>query len=387
MDFSKKTIAIAGSTGSIGTQSLSVARKHGFTVSAISGNNNIKLLEQQIREFKPKVAAVFDEKKAKALKTAVSDTNTKIISGIDGLCQVTTEKTADIVITSVVGMVGLLPTIEAIKAKKDIGLANKETLVTAGNIIMQLASENNVKILPVDSEHSAIFQCLQGCYNIKEEVKKIILTASGGPFFGKTYNELKKVTPEIALKHPNWSMGRKISIDSATLINKGFEFIEAYWLFGVSPEQIEVVIHRESVIHSMVEFRDNSVLAQMGNPDMTIPIQYAITYPQRLESTVKPLSLTDYGTLSFHKPDYKTFRLLPLCMEAIKKGHTYPCAVNAANEEAVDLFLKGKISFTDIFDFVEEATNSHKVTYNPSYYDIINTEQEARAKVSELAGL
>ncbi len=373
-------ISILGSTGSIGTQTLNVARHLGIKVSALTANSNIDLLEQQIREFKPAIAAVFDEKKAMQLKIAVADTNTKIYSGMEGLIAAATEENAQTVVTSVVGIIGLLPTVAAIKAKKNIALANKETLVTAGNVVTALAKQYGVSILPVDSEHSAIFQCLQGC-NDKSEIKKIILTASGGSFFGKTIQELENVTPEFALNHPNWSMGKKITIDCATLVNKGLEFIEAYWLFDVLPSQIDIVIHRQSVIHSMVEFCDNSVIAQMGFPDMTIPIQYALTYPKRVKSTVKPLSFTDYNTLTFHKPDTKTFRLLPICMKSIEIGGSLPCAVNAANEVAVDLFLKGQIRFLEIFDIVEKIFNEHKTVLNPNLDDIINTDRFVREKL------
>jgi len=376
-----KVISILGSTGSIGTQTLNVARHLGIKVSALTANSNIELLEAQIREFKPVIAAVFDEKNAKLLKAAVADTDTKVYSGMEGLIAAATEESAETVVTSVVGIIGLLPTVAAIKAKKNIAPANKETLVTAGNVITALAKQYGVDILPVDSEHSAIFQCLQGCNNLSKEIKKIILTASGGAFFGKNIEQLKDVTPEFALNHPNWNMGKKITIDCATLMNKGLEFIEAYWLFNVASSQIDIVIHRQSVIHSMVEFCDNSVIAQMGYPDMTIPIQYALTYPERLKTTVKPLSFTDYNTLTFHKPDTETFRLLPICMKSIEVGGSLPCAVNAANEVAVDWFLKGKISFLEIFDIVEKVFNEHKTVLNPNLDDIINTDALVREKL------
>lgn len=378
MEIKNKIISVLGSTGSIGTQSLDVARSLGLTVSALSANSNIELLEKQIREFSPKIAAVYDEQKAKELQIAVADTNTKIVGGMNGLCEVATEQSATMVITSVVGMIGLLPTLEAIKAKKHIGLANKETLVTAGQLVMRAARENNVNIIPVDSEHSAIFQCLQGCNDTKKELKRILLTASGGPFFGKSLCELKDVTPELAIKHPNWAMGAKISVDSATLMNKGLEFIEAFWLFDVLPHQIEVIIHRESVIHSMVEYSDNSCIAQLGTPDMRLPIQYAITYPNRLPSPAEQLDLLKYGNLTFKAPDLKTFRCLSLCMEAIKKGGTLPVAVNAANEEAVSLFLAKKLSFIGLFDIIELVVNEHKIIYAPTLEDILETEKWTR---------
>ncbi|MEG0770925.1 MAG: 1-deoxy-D-xylulose-5-phosphate reductoisomerase [Clostridia bacterium] len=379
-----KVISVIGSTGSIGLQSLDIARKHNLKISTLAANTNIKLLEEQIREFNPTSVAVYNEDFAKELKENVKDTPTKIVSGMDGLCHVASQNNADLVITSLVGMVGILPTIEAIKAKKNIGLANKETLVTAGEIITKLAKEKNVSILPVDSEHSAIFQCLNSNKN-KSDIKKILLTASGGPFFGMSASDLKNITPEKALKHPNWDMGAKITIDSATLINKGLEFIEAIWLFDVKPEQIEILVHRESVVHSMVEFVDNSVIAQLGVPDMRIPIQYAISYPERFESCVSELDLLKIQNLSFYAPDEKVFTLLPLCKKAISVGGTMPCAVNAANEEAVKLFLNKKISFLGLFNIIEKAVISHKVTYNPKVFDIINTEKIIRNKVLELS--
>lgn len=385
MGLSDKVISVAGSTGSIGTQTLDVAQRLNIRVSALSANSNIELLEEQIRRFKPIIAAVYDEEKAKDLRLKVKDTATKIVSGMEGLCEAAAQKDADITITSIVGMIGIVPTLEAIKAKKQIGLANKETLVTAGEFIIEEAKRNNVKIIPVDSEHSAIFQCLQGCNDVKRELKRIILTASGGPFYSKNREDLKGITVGEALKHPNWNMGAKITIDSATLMNKGLEFIEACRLFDIEPSKIEVIIHRESVIHSMVEFVDNSVIAQLSIPDMRLPIQYAITYPSRFASPVNELSLTEYKTLSFDKPDLKTFKLLKLCMEAAETGGTMPCAVNAANEEAVSLFLENKISFTGLFDIVEDAVNSHKTTYNPSLEDILNTESKVREYIREIS--
>ena len=353
-------------------------------VCALSAGSNIKLLEEQIREFKPEIAAVYNEQNALDLKQRVSDLTVKILSGMDGLCEVSAHKDADLSVISVVGMVGLLPTVSAIKAKKDIALANKETLVTAGEIINKLVKENGVKILPVDSEHSAVFQCLNASYNKKREIKRIILTASGGPFFGKTKAELEKITPEMALKHPNWDMGAKITIDSATMMNKGLEFIEAYWLFNVGTEQIDVVIHRESIIHSMVEFCDNSIIAQLGVPNMTIPIQYAVTYPDRFPSPAQQLDIVKVGSFTFHEPDNEVFPLLNVCKKAISIGGTMPAAVNAANEEAVKLFLNGKISFAQISKTVSDILLSHKVTYNPEIKDILNTEKEVRNQVARL---
>ncbi|MGN1116986.1 MAG: 1-deoxy-D-xylulose-5-phosphate reductoisomerase, partial [Acutalibacteraceae bacterium] len=349
-----KNLAILGSTGSIGTQSLEVADVQGYKVSALSAYSNTKLIEEQIRKYKPRVAALVDEKAASQLKAAVKDTDTKVLSGMEGVCECASHKEADTVINSVVGMAGLQPTLTAIDSGKAIALANKETLVAGGKLVMGRAKEKGVSILPVDSEHSAIFQALQGSPE-KKALKKIILTASGGPFFGKTRDDLKDVTVSDALKHPNWSMGAKITIDSASMMNKGLELIEAVWLFDVSPDDIEIVVHRESVIHSLIEYVDNSVIAQLGVPDMRIPIQYALTYPERIPSPVKELSLTDYATLTFFKPDYDTFRCINLCRDAIRKGGLYPAIANAANEEANYLFRHGKIKFLDIADLVEKA--------------------------------
>ncbi len=301
-----KVLSVLGSTGSIGTQSLDVARKRDYRISALAAFSNVDLIEKQIREFKPEIAALVDEKAAADLKVRVADTPVKVYSGVDGVCECACEKTCDTVLNSVVGMAGLKPTLSAIDAKKKIALANKETLVAGGKLVYEKANENGVDILPVDSEHSAIFQCLQGCHD-KKQLKKIILTASGGPFFGKTIDELKNVTVSDALKHPNWSMGAKITIDSATMMNKGLELIEAVWLFGMKPEDIDIVVHRQSIIHSLIEFDDNSVLAQLGLPDMRIPIQYALTYPDRFESPVGELNLAKCGELTFFEPDYDPF--------------------------------------------------------------------------------
>lgn len=371
-----KNITILGSTGSIGTQALEIAKAHSINIQALAANSNVELLEKQAREFNPKVVCIFDENKYTDLKERLSDTSIIVLTGMDGLCEIASMDNIDILLNSVVGMVGLLPTIKALNKKTTLALANKETLVVGGELVTKLARDNNVKVLPVDSEHSAIFQCLQG--NKHEQVSKIILTASGGPFFGKTKEELKNVTVKEALNHPNWSMGNKITIDSATLMNKGLEFIEAMWLFDLSPEQIEVVVHRESVIHSAVEYKDFSVIAQMGVPDMKIPIQYALLYPDRLPCPTKRLSLTDYGTLSFKKPDYETFDCLTSCIEAIKLGGTSPAVVNGANEEAVKLFLNGKIGFLDIGELVKKSLYSIKTKEVNTIDDVLEADKIAR---------
>ncbi|MGN1347593.1 MAG: 1-deoxy-D-xylulose-5-phosphate reductoisomerase [Acutalibacteraceae bacterium] len=379
-----KNLAILGSTGSIGTQSLEVADMQGYKVSALSAYSNTKLIEEQIRKYKPRVAALVDEKAASQLKASVKDTDTKVLSGMEGVCECASYKEADTVINSVVGMAGLQPTLTAIDSGKTIALANKETLVAGGKLVMGRAKEKGVSILPVDSEHSAIFQALQGSPE-KKALKKIILTASGGPFFGKTRDDLKDVTVSDALKHPNWSMGAKITIDSASMMNKGLELIEAVWLFDVSPDDIEIVVHRESVIHSLIEYVDNSVIAQLGVPDMRIPIQYALTYPERIPSPVKELSLTDYATLTFFKPDYDTFRCINLCRDAIRKGGLYPAIANAANEEANYLFRHGKIKFLDIADLVEKALSfiSGERSYN-CLDDVLSVDRETKAYIKSL---
>ena len=312
-----KNISILGSTGSIGTQALDVVDNLNLQVSALTANTNIDILEEQVRKYKPALAVIYDENKYAEFKTLIADTNTKVSAGMDGLIEAATVNDADLVLNSVVGMVGLKPTIAAANAKKNIALANKETLVAGGKLVMDAVKNNNVKLYPVDSEHSAIFQCLQGCPNDKA-LNRLILTASGGPFFGKTVDELKNVTVEQALNHPNWSMGAKITIDSATMMNKGLEIIEASWLFDMPADRIDVVVHRESVIHSMIEYVDNSVIAQLGVPDMRIPIQYAITYPNRIPSPVKQLSFRDYSKLTFFEPDYETFKCLKACKLAIE---------------------------------------------------------------------
>ena len=372
-----RNLSILGSTGSIGTQTLDVVKALNLKVSALTASNNVKLIEEQIRSFKPKIAVMFNEESAKDLKLRVKDTDTVVETGMEGLIHAATIDGADTVLNSVVGMVGLQPTLAAIKAKKNIALANKETLVTGGKLVMDAVKANNVNLYPVDSEHSAIFQCLQGM-NDKKELKKIILTASGGPFFGKTKDDLKNVTLEDALNHPNWSMGKKITIDSATMMNKGLEVIEAKWLFDVDVDDIDVVVHRESIVHSLIEFVDNSVIAQMGVADMRIPIQYAITYPERVPSPVKELSLTDVGNLTFAKPDYETFTCLAQCIRAIKECQLAPVAANGANEMAVELFLNQKIKFLQIGEFVQQAVDNVSKNEITCVQDILEADKTAR---------
>lgn len=372
-----KNLSILGSTGSIGTQSLDVCRMHAYSVKCLTANTDVKKMEAQIREFNPELVCMMNEDAAEDLKTRVSDLPVKVTCGMQGLIECATYSGADTVLNSVVGMIGLLPTIEAIKAKKTIALANKETLVAGGSLVIRLAKENGVSILPVDSEHSAIFQALQGCPS-KDAVKKIILTASGGPFFGKTLSELEDVTPADALKHPNWNMGAKITIDSATMMNKGLEFIEAKWLFDMPNDAIEIVVHRESVVHSAIVYKDNSVIAQLGVPDMRIPIQYALTYPAREESPVQELSLADYGKLTFFEPDYKTFKCIDVCKKAIALGGLHPAAANGANEESVKLFLNGKIKFTDIAYLNEEAMLNAPDKTDFTLSDVLEADRIAR---------
>lgn len=372
-----KTLSILGSTGSIGTQSLDVCRMHSYSVKCLTANTDVDKMEEQIREFKPELVCMMNEDAAQELKTRVADTNVKVTCGMQGLIECATYQGADTVLNSVVGMIGLMPTLEAIKAKKTIALANKETLVAGGSLVTSLAKENGVSILPVDSEHSAIFQALQGSPS-KDAVKKIILTASGGPFFGKTLNELQNVTPQDALKHPNWNMGAKITIDSATMMNKGLEFIEAKWLFDMPNDAIEIVVHRESVVHSAIVYKDNSVIAQLGVPDMRIPIQYALTYPQREKSPVKELSLADYGKLTFFEPDYKTFKCIDVCKKAIEMGGLHPAAANGANEESVKLFLNGKIKFMDIAYLNEEAMLNAADKSDFTLSDVLEADRIAR---------
>lgn len=368
-----KKIAILGSTGSIGTQTLDVIRNHGdIEVTAMAVGSNIVLLEQQIREFKPQIACVWDEKKAKELKQAVTDLAVRVVWGMEGLLEVATEKNAEIVVTAIVGMIGIRPTIAAMEAGKDIALANKETLVTAGHIIMPLARQKGVKILPVDSEHSAIFQCLNG--EDKREVHKILLTASGGPFRGRTREEMATVQVKDALKHPNWSMGKKITIDSSTMVNKGLEVMEAKWLFGVEMDQVEVVVQPKSVIHSMVEFEDGAVMAQLGTPDMKLPIQYALYYPHRRFLPGKRLDFWTLNEISFEKPDFENFKALGLAYEAGKIGGTLPTVFNAANEYAVNEFLNRRISYLEIVDMIEKAMETHKIVESPNVEAILETE-------------
>ena len=365
-----------GSTGSIGTQTLDVARKLGLGITALSAYSRIDMLEEQIREFKPALAVVYDEDKAKELKLRIADTPTKVLSGREGMLALATDE-AELFVNAVVGMVGLEPTLAAISAKKNIAFANKETLVAGGELVMDAVRENGVKLLPVDSEHSAIFQCLQAAPPEKS-LKKIILTASGGPFFGRTRDELKDVTVEQALRHPNWSMGAKITVDSATMMNKGLEIIEAAWLFDTDPDDIEVVVHRESIIHSMIEFTDNSVLAQLGLPDMRIPIQYAITYPQRYPSPVGEIDWKILGSMTFFAPDGETFRCLSACKRAMKKGGLYPAVANGANEVANLLFRQGKISFLDIGELVSSAVDELTVGSAKSLQDVLDADAMAR---------
>ena len=380
-----KRITILGSTGSIGTQTLDVVRKNKdkFQVVAISANSSIDLLLEQIMEFSPKYVAVYNKESALKLKEMIPENiNIEVLSGMDGLVKICQLEEVNVVLTAVVGMIGLVPTMAAIKAKKTIALANKETLVTAGELVMSEAKKNNVEILPVDSEHSAIFQCLNG--ERKQDIEKIILTASGGPFRGKKREELVNVTKNEALKHPNWDMGRKISIDSSTLMNKGLEVIEAKWLFDVDVEDIEVVVHPQSIIHSMVSFRDSSVISQMGCPDMRLPIEYALTYPERLKTDFERLDLAKVATLTFEKPDMETFPCLALAFKVLKLGGTYPAALNSANEFLVNEFLNDKIGFYDILYYIEKTLDCHKNRVNPTLEDILEVDKETRAFLANL---
>lgn len=371
-----KKIAVLGSTGSIGTQTLDVARKHGYKIEALVAGKNIKLLEEQAREFRPKTVAVRDENSGKLLKTALADTDIKVIFGEDSIVETAALTECDTVVNAIVGIAGLRPTLAALQSKKDVALANKETLVTAGDLVKEAVKRNNVKLLPVDSEHSAIFQCLQGVPN--GSLRKILLTASGGPFFGKTEEELQNVRPADALKHPNWDMGAKITIDSATLMNKGLEVIEAVHLFDVTPDDITVVVHRQSIIHSAVELADGAVIAQLGTPDMRLPIQYALTYPDRYECPGEALDLFKIGQFTFAEPDTETFTCLKTCINAIRDGGLRPAAVNGANEEAVRLFLDGKIGFLDIGRIVEKAYNSQEKVEGFTLDDVFAADKAAR---------
>ncbi len=375
-----KKIAILGSTGSIGTQTLEVVRENkDIEVSGLAAGNNIQLLEKQIREFKPRLVAVWKEEKAKELRENIKDTDVRVVCGMEGLIEVATMEETGILVTAIVGMIGIRPTIEAIKAGKDIALANKETLVTAGHIIMPLAKEHGVAILPVDSEHSAIFQSLQGSH--RSELHKIILTASGGPFRGKTREELLNIQVEHALKHPNWEMGRKITIDSSTLVNKGLEVIEAKWLFDVDIDQIEVVVHPQSIIHSMVEYVDGAIIAELGTPDMKLPIQYALYYPERKYLPGQRVDFAKLSQLTFEKPDLDTFYGLRLAMEAGRKGGSLPTVFNAANELAVSKFLERKIGYLQIPEIIEDCMRNHKIMKNPSVDEILQTEQEVYEQI------
>lgn len=370
-----KKIAVLGSTGSIGTQTLEVVTTNkDIEVTALAAGSNIELLEQQIRKFKPAVAAVWDEEKAEKLKKNVRDINVRILSGMEGILEAATEKEAEIVVTAMVGMIGIRPTIAAMKEGKDIALANKETLVTAGHIIMPLAKEKNVRILPVDSEHSAIFQCLNGEQG--NQIHKILLTASGGPFRGRTREEMKDIQVEDALKHPNWTMGRKITIDSSTMVNKGLEVMEARWLFGVSMDQVQVVVQPQSVIHSMVQFQDGAVMAQLGTPDMKLPIQYALYYPERRFLPGERLDFAKLGQITFEEPDFEQFCGLSLAYQAGRKGGTLPTVFNAANEMAVKKFLDREISYLAITDIIAAAMDQHKVLEQPTVEEILAAEAE-----------
>ncbi|RHQ15945.1 1-deoxy-D-xylulose-5-phosphate reductoisomerase [Lachnospiraceae bacterium AM48-27BH] len=370
-----KKIALLGSTGSIGTQTLDVVRNQGdIQVTAMAAGSNIALLEKQIREFHPSIAAVWDEKKALELKAKVADLPVKVVSGMNGLLEVATEKEAQIVVTAVVGMIGIRPTIAAMEAGKDIALANKETLVTAGHIIMPLAEKLGVKILPVDSEHSAIFQSLNGEHGNK--IHKILLTASGGPFRGHTREQMASVQVEDALKHPNWSMGRKITIDSSTMVNKGLEVMEAHWLFDVEMDQVQVVVQPQSIIHSMVEYEDGAVIAQLGTPDMRLPIQYALYYPERRYLPGDRLDFWKLSQITFEKPDLENFHGLALAYEAGRRGGSLPTVFNAANEYAVAKFLNREISYLEITDMIQKAMENHKVIDDPTVEQILETERE-----------
>jgi 1-deoxy-D-xylulose-5-phosphate reductoisomerase len=383
-----RQITILGSTGSIGLQSLDVCEKLNIKIAAIGANKNIELLEQQARKYLPVIVSVTDEKSAAHLKQNLKDISVKVVCGVDGLCEAASYKNSDLVLNAVVGVAGLMPSLAAIRAKKNIALANKESLVTGGELIINEAKNNHVTILPVDSEHSAIFQCLQGCTDVKKELKSIILTASGGPFYGYSKKKLKDITPAQALNHPNWLMGNKISIDCATLMNKGLELIEAVWLFGLQIDQVKILVHRQSIVHSMVEFKDNSIIAQLGSPDMRIPIQYAITYPERLECPVEELDLLKIKNLTFENTDEKTFKCLKACKDAIKSGGLKPVAANAANEVAVELFLRNKIGFLEIGDIVEDAIK-HQVSDNTNITleKIMSTDLSIRAYVKELVNI
>ena len=376
-----KKIAVLGSTGSIGTQTLEVVRENGdIQVMGLAAGSNTDLLEKQIREFHPAKAAVWSEEKAKELRVRVADTDTEIISGMEGLIEVAVMEDTQILVTAIVGMIGIRPTIEAIKAGKDIALANKETLVTAGHLIMPLAEKTGVSILPVDSEHSAIFQSLQG--NDRRTVKKILLTASGGPFRGKKQEDLLEIRVEDALKHPNWSMGAKITIDSSTMVNKGLEVIEAKWLFDVEVDDVQVVVQPQSIIHSMVEYEDGAVIAQLGTPDMKLPIQYALYYPERRYLPGERLDFWNIGKLDFEKPDMETFYGLKLAYEAGKRGGSLPTVFNAANELAVSMFLRREAKYLEISEIIEDCMMAHKNIENPTLEQILEIEAETYERIN-----
>ena len=385
-----RKLALLGSTGSIGIQTLDVVRglcrggDFPVSIQVLAARSSVKQLEEQIREFRPQAAAVFDEKAAKDLRDRTRDLDLEILPGMEGLCQAAAWDSADMTLNAVVGMVGLRPTLSAIAAGKTVALANKETLVAGGSIVMEAARQNKVEILPVDSEHSAIFQCLQGCPE-KKAVKRLLLTASGGPFFGKTRKELEGVAPAQALRHPNWNMGAKVTIDSATLMNKGLEVTEAAWLFGLGPKDIQVVVHRESIVHSLVEYVDHSVIGQLGTPDMRLPIQYAITYPKRYPSPCGELDLAALGSLTFAQPDLETFRCLKVCLQALERGGLAPAAANGANEEAVALFLQEKIGFLEIPQLVEAAMLRQPDAPADSVEAVLQADREARQFVLENA--
>lgn len=378
-----KKIGILGSTGSIGTQTLEIVRNNkDIQVTALAAGSSVQKMEEQIREFSPRIAVMWSSKAAEELRMKVADTDTKVLCGMEGLLEIAVMEEMEVLVTAIVGMIGIRPTIAAIEAGKTIALANKETLVTAGHIIMPLAAEKKVSILPVDSEHSAIFQSLHG--ENRERISKILLTASGGPFRGRKREELTEITVEDALKHPNWSMGRKITVDSATLVNKGLEVIEAKWLFDVEPEKIQVIVHPQSIIHSMVEYVDGGIMAQLGVPDMKLPIQYALFYPDRRPMEGKRVDFFDLGSITFEKPDMETFKGLKMAYEAIKEGGSMPTVFNAANEKAVALFLDRKIRFLEIYDLIQGAMEHHKTIQNPSVDEILEAEAESYEYINAL---
>ena len=382
-DKKNKRLVILGSTGSIGLQALDVAEKLGYPIAALAAGSQVKEMERQIRMYRPQLAVLYNAEAAKDLQNRVRDLPVTVLSGIEGLCAAASLEESDMVLNAVVGMVGLLPTLAAIEAGKEVALANKETLVAGGAFVTEAVASKGVKLLPVDSEHSAIFQCLQGAPPSSRALHKLILTASGGPFFGRTAEQLEQVTLADALKHPNWSMGAKITIDSATMMNKGLELIEARWLFDVPPEQIEIVIHRESVVHSLIEYNDFSVIAQLGVPDMRIPIQYALTYPERVPSPVKQLRLAQWKNLTFYEPDNTAFPAINICREAIRRGGLYPAAVNAANEEAVALFREERIGFTAITKLAEQVL-SRTLPQADSVEDVLEVDRETRRLTREI---